>query len=224
MEHSTGDRMNAAIESWRSELAAQTGLTADIRRELEAHLFDCIAAFQRRGLSEMESFQLARQRVGRPQQLGKEFKKAMNTTSPVGRALTFAAWALFVISFFLPSYTTMAGWQCALLQGIFWEGTTQGNFLSIHYQFLTLANAVMLLSPLLLAKFARTIHQVQWLHHATLGAAILVWAFVMELLFHQDTNGLKMGCFVWSISFTLLYLAVLVQWNAMRKETSQKHA
>jgi hypothetical protein len=67
--------LNAAIENWRSELVAQPNLAPDDLRELETHLRDDIAGFQQRGLNDEESFLLARQRVGQPQQLGEEFLK-----------------------------------------------------------------------------------------------------------------------------------------------------
>jgi hypothetical protein len=76
MENQTRYDLNAAIENWHSELAAQPNLASDDRRELEAHLRDAIAGFQQRGLNDEESFWLARRRVGQPQQLGEEFVKA----------------------------------------------------------------------------------------------------------------------------------------------------
>jgi hypothetical protein len=76
MENQTGYDLNAAIESWRQELAAQGNLTVEVRRELETHLRDAIAGFQQRGLNCEESFWLACKRVGQPPQLGEEFAKA----------------------------------------------------------------------------------------------------------------------------------------------------
>ena len=76
MENQTRFDLNAAIESWRQELAAQPSLASDDRRELETHLRDAIAGFQQRGLNGEESFWLARRRVGQPKQLGEEFVKA----------------------------------------------------------------------------------------------------------------------------------------------------
>ena len=75
MENQTRFDLNAAIESWRNELAAQPNLASDDRRELETHLSDTIAGFQQRGLNDEESFCLARHRVGQPQLLGEEFVK-----------------------------------------------------------------------------------------------------------------------------------------------------
>ena len=76
MENQTRFDLNAAIENWRNELAAQPNLASDDRRELETHLRDAIAGFQQRGLNDEESFWLARRRVGQPPKLGEEFVKA----------------------------------------------------------------------------------------------------------------------------------------------------
>ena len=76
MENQTRFDLNAAVENWRNELAAQPNLASDDRRELETHLRDAIVGFQQRGLNDEESFWLARRRVGQPQQLGEEFVKA----------------------------------------------------------------------------------------------------------------------------------------------------
>jgi len=76
MENQTRFDLNAAIENWRQELAAQPNLASEDRRELETHLRAAIAGFQQRGLNGEESFWLARRRVGQPQQLSEEFVKA----------------------------------------------------------------------------------------------------------------------------------------------------
>jgi hypothetical protein len=76
MENQTRFDLNAAVENWRNELAAQPNLASGDRRELETHLRDAIAGFQQRGLNDEESFWLARRRVGQPQQLGEEFVQA----------------------------------------------------------------------------------------------------------------------------------------------------
>ena len=76
MENQTRFDLNNALENWRNELAVQPNLSADDRRELETHLRDAFAGLKSRGLSEEESFWLARRRVGQPQQLAEEFIKA----------------------------------------------------------------------------------------------------------------------------------------------------
>ena len=96
MENQTRYDLNAAIESWRQELAVQASLTAEVRRELEMHLRDAIAGFQQRGLNDEESFWLARRRVGQPQQLGEEFVKANPAT--VWRERVFWMWLAVFLS------------------------------------------------------------------------------------------------------------------------------
>jgi hypothetical protein len=68
--------LNNAIQEWRNDLAAQPQLLPDDRRELEKHLTDVMAELRQRGLSDEESFWLARRRIGPPQQLAEEFQKA----------------------------------------------------------------------------------------------------------------------------------------------------
>jgi hypothetical protein len=75
MENQTRFDLNAAIENWRNELAAQPHLASDDRRELETHLRDAIAGFQQLGLNDEESFWLACKKIGQLRQIGKEFKK-----------------------------------------------------------------------------------------------------------------------------------------------------
>jgi hypothetical protein len=76
MENETRFDLNAALENWRTELAAQLNFSVDDRRELETHLRDTFAELKSRGLSEEESFWLAQRRVGQPQKLAEEFVKA----------------------------------------------------------------------------------------------------------------------------------------------------
>jgi len=93
MENQTRFDLNAAVESWRQELATQPNLASDDRRELETHLRDAIAGFQQRGLNDEESFWLARRRVGQPEKVGEEFKKANSTINR--RESVF--WVAFVV-------------------------------------------------------------------------------------------------------------------------------
>ena len=76
MENQTRFDLNAAVENWGHELAAQPPLAPDNRRELETHLRDALAELKARGLNDEESFWLARRRVGQPQKIAEEFVKA----------------------------------------------------------------------------------------------------------------------------------------------------
>ena len=75
MENQTCFDLNAALENWRMELAAQPSLSAENRRELETHLRDTFAEMKVRGLSEEESFRLASKKLGQLPHIGKEFQK-----------------------------------------------------------------------------------------------------------------------------------------------------
>jgi hypothetical protein len=76
MESQTRFDLNAAVQKWLQELAAQPNLTLEARRELEAHVRDTVTELQGRGLNDEESFWLARRRAGQPSELNQEFGKA----------------------------------------------------------------------------------------------------------------------------------------------------
>jgi hypothetical protein len=107
MENQTRYDLNAAVENWRNELAAQPNLASDDRRELETHLRDLISEFQRKGLSNEESFRLARKKIGQLQQIGKEFKKNKILTMNkhiIGRGIGYGlatGLAMFLIGLWL---------------------------------------------------------------------------------------------------------------------------
>jgi hypothetical protein len=112
MENQTHFDLNAAIENWRNELAAQPNLAPGARRELETHLRDAIAGFQQRGLNDEESFWLAGRRIGRPRQLDEEFLKADAAKVWRERVFWMAAGSLFVNFWIkLVGYIPMHNWQ-----------------------------------------------------------------------------------------------------------------
>ncbi len=115
METQTRYDLNAAIESWRVELAAQPNLTAEVRHELETHLRDAIAGFRQRGLNNEESFWLACRRVGQPQQLGEEFVK-VNPAAIWRERVFWMAFAVLAINLWISS-----------IQGLFFFITNAAN-------------------------------------------------------------------------------------------------
>jgi uncharacterized membrane protein len=132
MENQTRFDLNAAIESWRNELAAQPNLASDDRRELETHLRDAIAGFQQRGLNDEESFWLARRRVGQPQQIGEEFVKADPAKAWSERLFWMATgiWGICLLAFvvmptelfgiaFILSFSSLVGYFVTHLSLIF---------------------------------------------------------------------------------------------------------
>jgi hypothetical protein len=82
--------LNAALESWRNELASQPQLTLDDRRELERHLADVMAELRQHGLNDEESFWLACRRIGQPEKIAAEFRKVDEVS--VWRERIFWGW------------------------------------------------------------------------------------------------------------------------------------
>ncbi len=201
--------LSTSIERWRNELAVQRNLSPETRRELEAHLRDSIAALQKRGLSEEETFLLARKRMGKLPLLNREFKK--DGVQHWERPIAIAAWVIFAVSFFLPALNQLVGWKTALLQSFFWPQALQGQWPSIHYLLLTFANVLMLASPFLLLWSGRKALFLKTFRWLSLGAAVLVWSFIILLFATDNGADLKIGCYLWATSFDFLLLASLVQ-------------
>jgi hypothetical protein len=70
-----GFNLKKALRRWDEDLAGQPGLTPEARHELEVHLRDTMTGLREAGLTEEESFIIARRRVGAPQQVAEEFSK-----------------------------------------------------------------------------------------------------------------------------------------------------
>ena len=122
MENQTRFDLNTALENWRAELAAQPSLSAENRRELETHLRDIFTELKARGLSEDESFWLARRRVGQTHQLAAEFVKADSTQ--IWRDRVF--WmAVALLTYSLWSYLTSVSIMAVIMM--------IGNWRSSHF-------------------------------------------------------------------------------------------
>jgi hypothetical protein len=195
-----------SIAEWRRRM-----LAADIKAapldELESHLRQEMENRIRTGLSAAQAFNAAVRRIGPADALRLEFSKL--GVKSWNRRLAWIAWAMFLVSFFLPSYAEWLGWQCALLQPLFWSNALHGSWTSVHYELLTPANLLMLASSLLLFKFGGSPRVLKWFRHLALTASLLVWSFIGLLLVSGDKGDLKLGCYVWGISFVLLHMSVL---------------
>jgi len=182
MENQTRFDLNAAIESWRQELAEQPSLASDDRRELETHLRDATAGFQQLGLNEEESFWLARRRVGHPRQLGEEFVKADPAKAwrertfwmalgivvfwELTQILTFAAgialyylfpslYVLYMKSGFWPTDAVVLIIGIALARGWFAQSMKLMWFLKNRFHLVSLVVILALLLSLTQTEFAR---------------------------------------------------------------------
>ena len=73
MENQTTFDLNAAVQSWRLELAKSTSFHVDDLDELESHVRDSTASLQALGLTAEESFVIAIRRTGSRDALAAEF-------------------------------------------------------------------------------------------------------------------------------------------------------
>jgi hypothetical protein len=184
--------------------------TPEPLEELEIHLRDEIERQMKSGLDEQNAFEVSAQKIGEARSVKIEFKKI--DTENWSRPLAWTAWALFAVSFFIPTYADWLGWQCAGISAmvVSWPDFWQRNWFNpLHLASMTLANLLMIASPFLLPRFSQNKRLLKWLRFASFAALILVWSFVLLLLTHADGPDLKVGCYVWSTSFLLLCLSTL---------------
>jgi hypothetical protein len=87
MEIQTTFDLNLAVQRWRENLAQSPAFGRENLNELESHLRDSVAAFQTRGLSAAEAFQIATRRIGQSHQLEPEFGKVNGGNIWLGRAI-----------------------------------------------------------------------------------------------------------------------------------------
>ena len=206
--------LEAQIEKWRAELF-RTGIAGEVVDELEGHLREDVEKRTRLGLDDPQAFEAAVNKIGQARALRAEFRKL--GIRSWNRRLTWAAWVMFVVSFFLPSYMDLPGWKCALFQPGLWDKAIHGHWPSINYELLTLANLLMLASPFLLFRYGGRPCVVRWFHWLNLIAVLLVWAFIgLCLTSESDRAALRIGCYVWGLSFVVLQVA------AMRRPAQKK--
>jgi hypothetical protein len=229
MENQTRYDLNAAVENWRNELAAQPNLASDDRRELETHLRDLISESRRQGLNDEESFRLARERTGQLRLIGKEFKKV----SPAywNKFMAFLAWTMFVVSLFLPVYNGIPGYVCAiwilpLPENFGW--IAHGRTELITMEILNYTMLLMIASPVLLFWFGTNAKFMKWFSRMAFVAVILVgWFILYEFVLYYGKVGIMpfdLGCYVWASSFVLLYLSTLSQSIPAQNRGTQKLA
>ena len=231
MENQTRFNLNAAVENWRNELATQPNLASDDRRELETHLRDLISEFQRKGLDEQKSFELAREKIGQLPLVAKEFGKvdAVFWNKP----LALTAWGIFAASFFLPAYDAIGMWpgyKCAWAIVPWHIGfpPKQSPILDwlvcVNYQLLNFANMLMIISPILFYWFGRNAKVMRWFRHSTFAAVVVVGWFYLDEFIHNYARDCGVGCYLWIFSFVLLYLSVFPKLVSSQNRKTPKHA
>jgi hypothetical protein len=166
MENQTRFDLNAAVENWRNELAAQPNLASDDRRELETHLRDAIAGFQQRGLNDEESFWLARRRVGQPQQISEEFFKA--NPAKIWRERVF--WMAFAV-------VAINLWNSSI-QGLFFFITNVAN------KYFSYSFVYVLRSPFAFCCLSTlSIMLVVWFSVFLAQGRATKWRFILQFIF-----------------------------------------
>lgn len=198
------------ISEWRQQMLAAGIKTPVPLEELELHLREEIGRQIKSGFGGQRAFETAVQKIGDTNMLNDEFKKV--DAENWNRPLAWAAWILFVVSFFLPALGTASGLGCAGISAtaVSWPDFRYGNWATIYLASLTLSNVLMVASPFLLPRFSRTANSMKWLRGSIFAIAILVWSYVLLLLiFMQKKSDLKIGCYIWTISFLLLCLSTL---------------
>jgi hypothetical protein len=73
MESRTDFDLNQALAAWRKQFSDE--LSDEQLKELESHLLESSTALQQGGFSEAEAFLVAAHRLGRPVELGEEFRR-----------------------------------------------------------------------------------------------------------------------------------------------------
>jgi hypothetical protein len=198
--------LEQSIAEWRQQMLA-AGINKPALVELEAHLRDGIERQIHLGSSSPEAFELAVREMGDTKQIKREFMKLENWNRP----LAWMAWAIFVTSFFLIAVNETWGWQCAWISaGAIswdWQEFSHGNLGAIWLASLTLANLLMVVSPLLLYS---KIGSAKWLRWLFLGAWIWVWTYIVGLMATGALHQLKIGCYAWGLSYSLLCLSMFI--------------
>ena len=204
------------IVEWRKQMLA-AGIKSPVPlEELEIHLREEIERQIKSGQNEQQAFEIAVQIIGNANMLKNEFKKigAENWNRP----LAWSAWILFAVSFFLPAYDRdIRGWQCAwvslggFFSSDFWHDISRGNLMNpdFHLALLSLANLLMIISPFLLPRFSQNLRFVKFWRIFSFLALVLVWSFIFRLIMNDGIKVLKIGCYLWTVSFLPFFLSTL---------------
>ena len=185
--------LDAAVLAWRERVGRRSSLSPREVDELEDHLRARVDLEMElnRGLVPAHAFAMAREGLGDPATLSKEFAKA---GKPRWRRLMVAGWALFAVSFFLPALydPSVAGWEAFLYAVTNWAGLI--GVLS------ALTNLLMLVT-ILTARRARPPGG-RWAFPVMAGASalnLLYWPF--WVMTEEGKELLHVGYWAWLASF-----------------------
>jgi len=223
--------LEQAIAEWRQQML-DAGIQSSALDELENHLR---ADIERRAGSEADhqrTFAASAGTIGAPPQIAAEFKKI----SPSGRSrwLAWTAWIAFLVSFFLPAYSTsaistMSGLSCAMAVlpwHIEFSGTLPEFFevyvLAIHDQLLDFANLFLLVVPVFILFFWGKERSLKRIGRWSLAASIVVGLLLpMSLFLWQDVSDWKIGFYLWIGSFALFYWSLRARLGELSGDESR---
>lgn len=196
--------LEQAIAKWRQQMRA-AGIKSLTLDELESHLWEDVQRQIQSGMHEQRAFEMAAQEIGSAASLKAEFAKI---GAEWNRPMAWAAWISFAVSLVLPAYADGQGWKCAGLSAtaISWSDFWH-NWQDVHFESLTFANLLMLASMFLIPLFSHRPAILKWLRWSAFVALALVWSFVLLFFAYREEKDLKIGCYVWSASFLLLFLS-----------------
>ena len=97
MEYRTEFNLEKSIDQWRSTLITTANFTEDNIAELESHLLDEIQDLGVLGLSESESFLVAKKRLGRTDEISSEFNKINYRIYFLNKARPYISGALILM-------------------------------------------------------------------------------------------------------------------------------
>ncbi len=191
--------LEQSIAEWRKQMLAAGINKPALVEELESHLREEIERRIKAGINVQNAFEIATQQIGEAGGIKAEFGKI--DADRVSRPLVLIAWGSFIVSFFLPACNQLWGWQCAVLSAtsIKW---------SVGLALMTPANLFMVASVFLILRYSQKNRTMKWLRFSSLATLILVWTYVLGLIATGGGSSLKIGCYVWSLSFLMLFLSV----------------
>ena len=128
--------------------------------------------------------------------------------------LTVLGICLFVVSFFLPAYDVLKGWECAnfCVWDVFgiWNDDIESTVVIFYYFSFTFSNILMLMIPLLLLKR----YQNRAIPKAIITTQVILLLHVISWFFqnaYDSTLGdLRAGYYVWLLSMIVILCASLL--------------
>lgn len=205
--------LDQAVSNWKQRLLREQALAPERVEELEDHLRASVESLCHRGAGEREAFEEATRRIGRPGEIGDEFRKLRPRA---WKLLLGTGWACYALSFFVPVFREggtllegkLPGWEA--IHGAFVYGEIYGKLSA-------LTNLVMLLTPLALPVGARRAPRV------LLSASAV--AVLLNLRWAGDLDLVRAGYFLWWLSFVAVTAGLFVRsgyWETLRERMGSR--